>query len=327
MAFIMASQKARWRLIVHPISEQLFLDGGIPFEKAAAVFDTLPADRQSLQNYLGGERISHLVCTTSAREHDLTNARLIEAARNVGVPSLGVLDHWKGYTRFLDEHNAPSYMPEHLACIDDTCVGRVSDLYSKAKLYVVGHPHLERCVWRPLGVGDTCKIVIVSQPEARDGSFRSVFAQSISGRNLVQDIAANVPSTVGGRRTELFFRPHPKDAGVPELPIDVSIDGNGDWSDALYKYDFILGFDSMALIEAALSGRRVAIVGWPSSQNQSDSNIPFPYGPVLMAAPELRTEIEQVIEEDQSESSRHPSLNIFNGSTDRLSQLIKKFVN
>ena len=61
---------------------------------------------------------SSVITTTGSKIIDQTNSLLIQVCRDNSIPSLGFLDHWKGFDRFFDNYNKPSYMPDWLGVID-----------------------------------------------------------------------------------------------------------------------------------------------------------------------------------------------------------------
>lgn len=261
-------------VLAHPLSEAALGREGIPFTSLAQALPGRPPDEPRLRRFLRREGISRLICTLSG-ERDRTNALLVSACAGEGVPSFGVLDHWKGYGRLLDGGGKPRFAPDTIACIDAHAREPLERLLgASCRVQVIGHPHLERLLARGSAGRSRAKprVLVVSQPETRDRSYRSIFASQDWAplRDLVEGLRGT-----GAGEAALRFRPHPKEEGAGSLPGGVALDPSPSWEEALAGHEVFVGVDSMLLVEASLAGKRCISLALPRWEGLSDSDIPY----------------------------------------------------
>lgn len=262
------------RVIAHPLSEAALAREGIAFTRLAEVLPGPPPDELGLRRFLRNQRVSRLVCTLSGKR-DMTNAFLVSACAAEGLASFGVLDHWKGYDRLLDKNGKPRFAPDTIACIDRHAREPLERLLGGwGRVRVIGHPHLERLLSRGSAGRSKAapRVLAVSQPETRDGSYRSIFASQDWAplRELVEGLRA-----VGAGRPALRLRPHPNEEGAGPLPRGVKLDPSPSWEEALAGHEVFVGVDSMLLVEASLAGKRCVSIALPRWEGLSDSAIPY----------------------------------------------------
>lgn len=246
-------------VVAHQLSEPIFDRLGVGYEKLTARFERLPVELDRMTEWLASTSTSHIICTTSSRFVDMTNCRLIEAARNLGVPTLSYLDHWIGFDRFVDDAGEPKYLTDVMGCIDQYCADRLEALgMPKARVRVVGHPHLEavrNAVTRPSSEpARAVRICLVSQPSMRDRSFRGLFEERVGARPLLESVATMCGMVnTAGRSLEVRYRPHPKETGVIRLPQGITMDDTPGDMRLYERHDIFIGVTSMVLIEAAVA--------------------------------------------------------------------------
>lgn len=217
-----------------------------------------------------------LVCGTSGVKPDRTAVNLVLAARGLGVPSLGFLDHWKGWDRFAGKGRPDLYLPDRLGVPDaaarDCLMGRG---LPGERLFVTGHPWLAERADRPrdpelrarvrrrLGAApDEPVLVLVSQPlPGRTGSLLRVR----DGRRPLPRVAIQVLEKARGRGL-VVLRPHPREAerlapqlaawqeAGPGAPVRCRVDAAALPEELLCAADLLLGGDSLFLVEASLRG-------------------------------------------------------------------------
>lgn len=90
-------------VLVHPLSQPLFGKENIPHQKLEDAIKTVPVSFATWEIYLKVHNVERVFCTTSSPYRDPSNAHLIAAARDAGIPALGIMDHWKGYDRFFED--------------------------------------------------------------------------------------------------------------------------------------------------------------------------------------------------------------------------------
>ena len=266
---------AEFRCIFHPDAEPVLTrSGGTTGSDVPP--GSWPIQPESWRRYFESRHVTHVWCTLSSRYRDMSNSHLIEAARSAGVPTLGLMDHWKGYDRFYDEDGRGRYFPDYIGCIDEHSLEefRRRDIQDD-RLCVVGQPVLEMALKqrsrRP--VADRMRVLVVSQPNAADRSFEGVFLQHRHEGRLIDGIVAGLAAG-----SSVFYRSHPKEVRAGDLPAGVTMDSTPDTATAVQDYDLMIGLDSMMLVEAALMGSSVVILDLPELDGQSDVAIPYAYG-------------------------------------------------
>jgi hypothetical protein len=256
---------------VHPLSESTFRALDVDAVPLSALLPSVPALQEDVERCLWDRQFTHVVCSTSSPLRDKTNGHLIASARRLGIPTLGFLDHWLGFYRFRDEEGEPVYLPDAVACIDEYCVRRMSEVGLHPKwIGVVGHPHLESVADTAMPFthlpGEPIRVLLVSQPSLREQSFRSVFHESVDGRPFMDSFAEIIQATASGSPALLVkYRPHPKEVGSPTLPPWITFDSTSPGAAHLGQYDVFIGATSMILIEAAVAGRyviRLDVASW-----------------------------------------------------------------
>ncbi|ODS33745.1 MAG: hypothetical protein SCARUB_01102 [Candidatus Scalindua rubra] len=136
-------------VVIHPLSEQTFKKHKIAFYPLSHFFDRIPPREAEIESFSLQNKISHLYCTTSSPYRDLTNSNFINISRKLNIPTFGIMDHWKGYDRFINDHGEIDYFPDYIGCIDRVCRDKLIRLCKNPeRVFVVGHPHLEKCFRR-----------------------------------------------------------------------------------------------------------------------------------------------------------------------------------
>jgi hypothetical protein len=265
-------QQDSFDLIVHPISAR-FID--IFLQCRYQLFnidinDTSAFWESEIKKY------HSIVLTTSSKYIDDANSKLIEIARNAGIPTLGFLDHWKGFDRFYDHKQSLVYLPNWLGVIDRTTINRLNAMNIKPeKTILIGHPwldYLHNIYNSQLSKESSKKILLVSQPDIKE-NFNSIFCEHTAHERTTKYL-----KKMSSKGYNSFYRPHPKESksGFANLPIDDS-----DFMNVLNDYDIFIGYDSMMLLEAASLGKIVLYLDNIMIKNNSDHSIPISYGQPL----------------------------------------------
>jgi len=248
------------RLLVHPISKALLEKEGIGHSPLAVEGCGDNVTAAAWEKWLRTNGITHVFCTSSSRFRDLSNAELLVAARNAGIPSLGCFDHWKGFDRFGADGN-PVYCPDRICCIDKIAAeGLRKAGIPGDRIAIVGHPYLEILVKRrPIAINkEGCaNVLLISQPRTGDQSFESIFFLKLDKGRWIDDIASQIKGLEAetGASVQVTLRAHPKEINPEVLPGSIRWDNSSDMEDAMDTYDLFVGKNSMALIEAACAGK------------------------------------------------------------------------
>ena len=258
-----------FNLIAHPLSDE-FLKYFHPYQ-----FKLFTPKIEDIAKFWVDElREYHsVISTTSSKLIDKTNSILIEVAKKMKIPTLGFLDHWKGFDRFFNENNDPIYLPNWLGVIDQLTYERLaSNNIIPNRIASIGHPWLDHLYINLANLnndGTSKKILIVSQPEPKN-KFYSIFCDEVNHNRVTKYI-----TKMRSKEYNAFYRPHPKEskAGFTNLPIDTS-----NYMDVLNNYDIFIGYDSMMLLEAHVMEKQTLYLDEFSIENSSDQKIPFKYG-------------------------------------------------
>ena len=201
------------------------------------------------------KRIDCVICTLSSKHRDLSNAHLIQACRHLSIPSFGCLDHWKGLDRLLDQLGEPTYAPTILGVIDQYHYDLCLKLRLPSFIEIIGHPKFESIENRrgeDLGeLADT--VLLVSQPDIDSLTFSSLYLRKFEEKTILEflfDLLNPVFS-----KSAIGILPHPKEDDRLR-----SLDKNGiveKRSSFVKRSSYVVGFDSIFLIESALQGKAV----------------------------------------------------------------------
>lgn len=242
-------------------------------------FDNLPPAQIDIESFLHKQKISHVLCTLSSPYQDLTNSYLIKKSKKNGIPTFGVMDHWKGYNRFFDERGEMGYFPDFIGCIDEFCKKKLLELCNEPdRIYVIGHPYLETflSMRKPtVKKKKEAHILIISQPDTRDRNFDSIFLKKIDAERVIDKIISEVKRIQDGVYMQIKYRPHPKEKPFMYLLKDITVDKTGDWEEAVHQNDIFLGLDSMLLVEASLAGKYCIFLCVPEFLDFRDAQIPY----------------------------------------------------
>jgi len=316
-------------LIVHPLSESLFQKNEIPFVSLKELIGNPPVSIDDWTKFLRSERIDYIFCTTSSPYLDLTNSHLIFSGKKLGIPVIGVFDHWKGFDRFFREE-IPDFLPDHICCIDDFSRQRLLEILDgqAAEIHTVGHPHLEEICredWSGAG-GEFKRILMVSQPNTADRSFKGIFFSKVEGYRLIDrltDLISSLFSGEGG--AEIRIRMHPKERCPESLPLGVEYDHQS-WNQSLRENQVFIGFDSMALVEAYLAGKFCIRLGFPEFKNISDNSIPLRFGVEVRELAEFARVIEEGLAAGDPKTGDRKLCAEFFGSTDRVLAVLERLM-
>lgn len=277
---LLTDNKLKLIIFIHPLAKDAFDAFDVPYEIISSADSSLLFDENVAESFLNNGKYSHVLCTVSTTAKDLTNARLIETARKLSLPTFGILDHWKGLNRFFDESGKPIYMPDVLGCIDDFTVQRLVKMgINKNRLLAVGHVYLEQVYLYGLKeqkrAKETKDILLVSQPLVFNKSYQSIFSVDFFPGTLMANLCKVFDKLKENLSLNIYYRAHPKEEPFRGIPQYVAIDKSANWYDILKDYDIFIGLDSMLLIEACVFGKRSISLVFPEIKDVAMSSYPF----------------------------------------------------
>ena len=214
-----------------------------------------------------------LLASTSINGQDYEK-RFIQAAKVIGLPSIGVLDFWANYRgRFSTKPpDGPLNAVPDLITVMDTKAAddMVSDGIARDCLIVTGQPAFDQ-LYAPCDIPavrhqirksigcrqDDLLLIFASQP------FRDVTAETgfrtvpFDEMEVLDLFLHSLRQTEVGAAAKVWIRPHPReDSGKfdPFCGQQVFVSGRFDRIQAIHAADAVTGMSSTFLFEAALLG-------------------------------------------------------------------------
>lgn len=319
-------------ILVHPLSQGIFSKNGIPYISLEKCIGKPPLSEAVWETFLKTQNVTHVFCTTSSPYLDLTNCNLITVSKKLNIPVMGLLDHWKGFDRFFSE-DKPIYLPDYTCCIDEFCKCKFEEMGLPVNnVYAVGHPYLEQITgqnWKQNTHGGKINLLLISQPNTVDRSFKGIFFLQMGKKRLIDEIASRVTPLFHSQTEDIHirYRPHPKERFIETLPEGVELDDNREWVQAMKENDIFLGLDSMALVEAHLAGKYCISFSLPELDSLSDNSIPISFSGMINDMSDLSSVVEGAIgtiREGAKTGNRYTA--VFSDSIQRVLSLIDRFL-
>jgi hypothetical protein len=259
---------------------------------------------------------------TTARES--LERELITHARRHGVPTLVVVDERYGFQRrFGEGPNRLDYLPDALTVMDEECAELATAAGVPAeRIYVTGSPILSFLAYHHVTLRERASAPVYLIPAGRrlvtfvSETFARDNGSSPGKRGLLGQFLGFTEETVRedliqvlreiGRAVVLLEKLHPSDdSKLHEAQMDgvvswKQIRGGELWP-LLLQSDVVVGMKSMALLEAALLGCRVASY----QPGLIGENRCAAVGFGVAARLETRTELRNWLGENLSAVGRH----------------------
>jgi len=249
-------------LDAYPMEALRFSLSGPALRRFSSRFPSLKS--QPLVSVLSGAAV--LVSGTSGPASDLEH-QARQMARGLGVPSIGVLDHWVNYVaRF--ERNGSQCLPDELWVVDPQALSIARTCFSNTSIVEQPNHYLEgicrEVARRKREASPQRRILYVLEP------MRSDWGRPDEGSGEFQALAHFISSwaTLGLRTADTLvrLRPHPSDDPARYASwiehqraagYQVELDPSTELVDALAWSDWVVGCESYALVIALTCGRRV----------------------------------------------------------------------
>jgi hypothetical protein len=274
--------------VVHPLSISTI-------KNILAVSTNIESERYPISesrwsSILNNSKIDYVLSTLSANNYDNSNANLISQAKKENIPTIGFMDHWKGFERVLDEEGNQKYCPNWLGIIDNFSATKLKQYgINEPVVQVVGNPVLEASrirVQKYARGKERKKVLIVSQPEIDNGSYDSVFSIKNNNVRLIDSLSDSLLKS--DQNLKIFYRPHPKENSIGKLPDGILIDDSNK-EDLFQNYDIFVGLNSMLLFEAYLSGCYTVSLKLPIFKEIFQDNIPYSFALEVSSMEEVST--------------------------------------
>ena len=272
---LVRSRKHRLRVVAHLFAREVFQEQDIEAVHLDALADWLPLSVEGARGLLSRFSPDAMFCALSNNEYDPSNGRLVAAARELGIPSFALMDHWKGWGRVHGGEKDFAYLPDALGVIDEWSRERgMAEGIPPGRMTVVGHPRLDVLRSRKRRGAEEFR----KARGVRKGDFVcALFTQPVfvrrGGRLAVRPFLEGERAGIvadalrcceekireTGREAKFFVSLHPKE--IEEWKADASplpgatIDAGASSLEIACGSDLVLGFDSMILYEAMYCGR------------------------------------------------------------------------
>jgi len=310
-------EKATLYYVVHPLSESVIKEKLTDINKLSN--KEYPVDENEWLKIINKNDIHYILCTLSANSFDPSNAMLISLAQERRIPVIGFMDHWKGFDRLIDEKGGQKYCPDWLGVIDEASIKKLRSYgINRPVVRAVGNPILEKVMLNKQTNTNEYKILLVSQPEIFTKSYDSLFSITVNNTRLVDEVVMKIKNS--NHRYKIYYRTHPKDNNINNLPQEVKLDGSQK-SEIFSSYDLFIGFNSMLLFEAHLAGCNTISLTFPEFSNVYEDDVPYSYALNVDSIDKFLSVIEK-----RDFSFRGVDRNVFLNSTNRCVEFFNEFL-
>jgi len=242
-------------------------------------FDTIKGEAgdNDILKLLNEPKADLLLTGTSVNRFELEK-RFIEAARQLDIPSLSVLDFWSNYAlRFSDKAGNLCYLPDWIAVMDALARDEmVAAGIAGSSIVITGHPALDSlekhrhaftqerkaAVRQDFGVAtDGWLVLYASQPPIffeQDDSVPPPWLDRLRTVNALLEPLASLAKERGKSAT-LLIRPHPRESGeiyrdLAHDTVRIVVSGEGGSRDLALAADVVVGMNTMFLVESRSLG-------------------------------------------------------------------------
>ena len=266
---------------------------------------------------LKSKKITHVICSLSSKNLDMSNANLIQASRELALPSLGFMDHWKGFDRLYDKQGDLKFSPTTLGVIDDYSKNKAALLgLNKSNILIAGNPLLEELEKSFNKQRTEIKsATFISQPDNINGSYKSLFTLPVFKNKSLIDYINNV---LAFKEFQIFLRPHPKELSMKSNKIKID---NSSRESLLEKHSLSIGINSIMLLESFLSGNPLIKIKFDEFSQYEGEPIPIDFGKLVFSLDELKIEMFKVF----SGNFDRNSTKLFEGSMKASQEIIHRF--
>ena len=282
-----------------PVLERLLGDGRVrpalfPYREAIRLWEarglraaplTGALSRDAARDLLAREQAKALVTGSSVNPDQLERV-FIAAARDLGIPSLSILDFWTNYRRrWADPAGDLSDLPDIIAVMDDRARAEmVAEGFPAERIEVTGQPAFDRLPRMRAGFTrgrrDAVRKGLGLAPGEAFVLFASQPVSSLSGESAENPLFPGytersvIPAVIRaldrighaeGRKIACVLRPHPREkAGDLRRwkgeHIRVLVQEGGDRLETAMAADLVTGMTSVLLLEACYLGTPVVSI-------------------------------------------------------------------
>lgn len=284
------------QVLAHAGARRLFRESGIPVIPLETCGYPVPlqyGDALHLMRRLAPD----LFFSATSHPRDPSNGYLVAAAREVGIPTVAIVEHWKGHGRFREREGGPLlFAPDLLGVMDrDTQQVYVAQGCAPEKVRIVGHPYLERIFheregWQDPGLIESLKrraglaparaLILFCSETLHDHEFHApcretclplshVHAGGVRLIDLLRQAVAELAKHAG-LELDVVLRAHPNQGANPVAGVRIIDQEAASDIEAVAMSAAVVGLSTMPLIEAGIIGRPAASLaffeGWHPSR-------------------------------------------------------------
>lgn len=284
------------KVIVHGRAVALFRQEGVPADPLESIEPALPLTLATATR-LVTRLAPALLFASSSHPRDPSNGYLIWAAREAGIPTVALVEHWKGWERFRPSPGEAMLFVPGLLGVPDRLAYElyVAEGLRPEAVRIVGHPYLEQIVrerdqWceaarvaslkARMGIGRNDSVVLFCSETIHDHEYHSFCRKScvpltevfIKGKRIMTWLQETVAkqATDSGRVLHLVVRPHPNQKTLPCPGVQVLDQEAFSDVEAVALSMAVLGLSTMPLVEAGVLGKSAASLaffdGWHPSR-------------------------------------------------------------
>lgn len=253
-------------------------------ERAGVVAETIDeaTDVRAAAELLRDRNASLLLTATSVNGVDLEK-KFIEAARELRLPSLAVLDYWANYRRrFANDGDELIYVPDRIAVMDARARTEMTAAgFDSETIVITGQPAFDaladyRTQWNSgdgqairasLGVAPNAAMILFTSQPMVDFYGTDTAAPNHPGftEHTVIPMLIQALESIhrrAGKEIALVLRPHPRERiadlqGYKSDDIRIIVDDQQVGRAMTMTADLVIGMNSMILVEAVYLGRPV----------------------------------------------------------------------
>ena len=307
-------------------------------------------DRAAITHLMSESNTGLLLTGTSMNSLEFEK-QFVAAARDIGLPSLAVLDFWSNYRRrFSDKNGRLVYLPDRIAVMDEQARRQMMiEGIDPALIIITGHPNFDDLagaresftagvrtrIREVLNVGpEDLLVVFASQPLGQMfGTDESnPMYLGYDEREVLLDLIAALErvATRSGQQVRLVIRPHPRERAdsfgeYRSVIIDIVVSTNDSARDMLMAADLVAGMSSNLLVEACYLG--CIVVSMQPGLRGAD---PLPtnregFSRALYRKDDIEFEIWRLLTDEEARAAmreRLKQLQLAGGATERVVDLI-----
>lgn len=193
---------------------------------------------------------------------------LLQAARELSIPSVSLLDFWSNYSRRFSLQVNLDSLPQQICVMDQrACNEMIAEGFPAEVLQITGQPALDACAVqmasaqlsaaRALWPAGSRRILFVSQPLSAlhggaEGCRAALGFDEQSVLALVFDVLTQLQQQ--GQTIAARVLPHPRESAQDFLAAGYPLAHGFDAKVLVQAADIVIGMNSMLLLEAAAAG-------------------------------------------------------------------------